>query len=138
MKIQYSYLKNFLNTNLSQKKLCDVFTQVGFECEIEGDIIEFDITPNRGDALSLRGLEREFFAYQSNKPSQKIETSSLKPIKDKTVIDKIDASGCGNYHLMLIQGLQKINNLDAKKLSFIESAGIPLINPLVDLGNYVM
>jgi phenylalanyl-tRNA synthetase beta subunit len=53
MKIQYSYLKNFLNTNLSQKKLSDVFTQVGFECEIEGDLLEFDITPNRGDALSL-------------------------------------------------------------------------------------
>ena len=138
MKIQYSYLKNFLNTNLSQKKLSDVFTQVGFECEIEGDLIEFDITPNRGDALSLRGLEREFFAYQSKKPSQKIETSSLKLSQDKKIINHIDSSGCGNYHLMLVKGLQKIKNLDVKKRSFIESAGIPLINPLVDLGNYVM
>src|SRR5210317_234417 len=138
MKIQYSYLKNFLNTNLSQKKLCDVFTQVGFECEIEGDLIEFDITPNRGDGLSLRGLEREFYAYQSKKPSQKIETSSLKLFQDKKVINQIDGSGCGNYHLMLVNGLQKIKNLDSKKRSFLESAGIPLINPLVDLGNYVM
>jgi phenylalanyl-tRNA synthetase beta chain len=138
MKIQYSYLKNFLNTNLSQKKLSDVFTQVGFECEIEGDLIEFDITPNRGDALSLRGLEREFYAYQSKKPNKKIETSSLKLIQDKKVINKIDGSGCGNYYLMPIKGLQKIKNLDSKKRSFIESAGIPLINPLVDLGNYVM
>ena len=138
MKIQYSFLKNFLNTNLSQKKLSDVFTQVGFECEIEGDLIEFDITPNRGDALSLRGLEREFYAYQSKKPSQKIETSSLKLFQDKKVINQIDGSGCGNYHLMLVKGLQKIKNLDSKKRSFLESAGIPLINPLVDLGNYVM
>jgi phenylalanyl-tRNA synthetase beta chain len=138
MKIQYTYLKNFLNTSLSQKKLSDVFTQVGFECEIERDLIEFDITPNRGDALSLRGLEREFFAYQSKKPSQKIETSSLKPIQDKKIINQIDGSSCGNYHLMLVKGLQKIKNLDTKKRTFIESAGIPLINPLVDLGNYVM
>ncbi len=138
MKIQYSYLKNFLNTNLSQKKLSDVFTQVGFECEIEKDIIEFDITPNRGDALSLRGLEREFYASQSKKPNQKIETSSLKLIQDKKIINQIDGSGCGNYHLMMVKGLQKIKNLDSKKLSFIESAGIPVINPLVDLGNYVM
>ncbi|MDA8613461.1 phenylalanine--tRNA ligase subunit beta [Gammaproteobacteria bacterium] len=138
MKIQYSYLKNFLNTNLSQKKLSDVFTQVGFECEIEGDLIEFDITPNRGDALSLRGLEREFYAYQSKKPSQKIETSSLRASQDKKIINQIDGSGCGNYHLMLVKDLQKIKNLDSKKRSFIESAGIPLINPLVDLGNYVM
>ena len=50
MKIQYSYLQNFLHTKLSQKKLVDVFNQVGFECDIEGDLIEFDITPNRGFA----------------------------------------------------------------------------------------
>ena len=138
MRIQYSYLKNFLNTKLSQKKLSDAFTKVGFECDIEGDLIEFDITPNRGDVLSLKGLEREFCAYQSIKPLQKLQTASLKPIKDKKIINQIDSSGCGNYHLMLIQGLRKIKNLDAKKRDFIESAGIPLINPLVDLGNYVM
>lgn len=39
---------------------------------------------------------------------------------------------------MLVKGLQKIKNLDAKKRNFIDSAGIPLIHPLVDLGNYVM
>ena len=138
MKIQYSYLKNFLQTAFSQKKLCDLFTQIGFECEIDGDLIEFDITPNRGDALSLKGLEREFYAYQSKKPPRKLETSRLKLIKDKKIIDQIDGSGCGNYHLLLVKDLHKIKNLDAKKRSFIESAGIPLINPLVDLGNYVM
>ena len=59
MKIQYSYLKNFLQTKLSQKKLVDVFTQVGFECEIDGDLIEFDITPNRGDVGGERLVKSE-------------------------------------------------------------------------------
>ena len=72
MKIQYSYLKNFLKTKLSQKKLVDVFTQVGFECEIDGDLIEFDITPNRGDVLSLKGLEREFCAYHVKKSKNRL------------------------------------------------------------------
>ena len=138
MKIQYSYLQNFLHTKLSQKKLVDVFTQVGFECDIEGDLIEFDITPNRGDVLSLRGLEREFCAYQVKKSKNSLETFKLKLNKDNKIINQIDHSGCGNYHLLLIEGLRKIKNLDAKKQSFIESAGIPLIHPLVDLGNYVM
>ena len=65
MKIQYSYLKSFLPTDLSQIKLADVFTKVGFECELDGAMIDFDITPNRGDVLSLRGLQREFHAHQS-------------------------------------------------------------------------
>jgi len=138
MKIQYSYLKNFLNTKHTQNRLVDIFTQVGFECEAEGDVIEFDITPNRGDVLSLKGLEREFYAYLSTKSNRKIETSKLNSIKDHKIISQIDGSGCGNYHLMLVEGLQIIKNLDAKKRSFIESAGVPLIHPLVDLGNYVM
>jgi phenylalanyl-tRNA synthetase beta chain len=138
MKIQYSYLKNFLKTKLSPKKLVDVFTQVGFECEIDGDLIEFDITPNRGDVLSLKGLEREFYAYQVKKPNTCLETFKLKVNKDNKIINHIDHSGCRNYHLMLIEGLQKIKNLDVKKRNFIESAGVPLIHPLVDLGNYVM
>ena len=138
MKIQYSYLKNFLQTKLSQQKLVEVFTQVGFECEIDGDLIEFDITPNRGDVLSLKGLEREFCAYQVKKSKNQLETFKLKLNKDNQIINQIDHSGCGNYHLMLIKGLQKIKNLDVKKRSFIESAGVPLIHPLVDLGNYVM
>ena len=138
MKIQYSYLKSFLNTNLSQKKLTDIFTQVGFECEMEGDIIVFDITPNRGDVLSLNGLKREFYAYQAIRANSKLETIKLHAVNDKKIINKIDHTACGNYHLMLVEGLKKIKNLDIKKRTFIESAGIPLINPLVDLGNYVM
>ncbi len=138
MKVQYSFLKNFLNTKLSQNRLVDVFTQVGFECESDGGVIEFDITPNRGDVLSLKGLEREFLTYQAKKSTRKLETSKLTSIKDRKIISHIDSSGCRNYHLMLIEGLQKIKNLDSKKLKFLESAGVPLIHPLVDLGNYVM
>ena len=138
MKIQYSFLKNFLDTKFSQNRLVDVFTQVGFECESDRDLIEFDVTPNRGDVLSLKGLEREFHAYQAKKTNRKLETTKLSLIKDRKIINQIDDSGCGNYHLMLVKGLQKIKNLDAKKRNFIDSAGIPLIHPLVDLGNYVM
>ena len=36
MKVQYSFLKDYLSTDLSQVKLTDVFTKVGFECESDG------------------------------------------------------------------------------------------------------
>ncbi len=88
MKVQYSFLKNFLSTDLSQAKLADVFTKVGFECECEGSIIDFDITPNRGDVLSLRGLKREFQAQQSKifKDISKYEKIIFK--KDKKLLIK--------------------------------------------------
>ena len=138
MKVQYSYLKSFLSTHLTQEELADVFTKVGFECELDGPIIDFDITPNRGDALSLRGLKREFHADQFKKLKDTLSYKKLKFKKDKTVINKIDQTGCGNYHLMTIKGLSSIKNLDIKKRNFLSAAGVPLISPLVDLGNYVM
>jgi len=138
MKVQYSYLKNFLKTNLSQARLADIFTQVGFECEIEGPLIEFDITPNRGDVLSLRGLEREFLAYHSKKSHTNLKVFSLDSQKNKSIINKVDHTGCGNYHLLLIKDLRKIKQLDFKKRNFLTNAGVSLIHPLVDLGNYVM
>ena len=53
MRIEYSYLKKFLVSNESQNKLSAIFTDLGFECEVDGNCIDFDLTPNRGDALSL-------------------------------------------------------------------------------------
>jgi len=138
MKVQYSFLKDYLSTDLSQVKLTDVFTKVGFECESDGSIIDFDITPNRGDVLSLRGLQREFQAQQSKVFKDKSQYEKLTFQKDKTIIHKIDKSGCGNYQLMLVRGLHSVNALDKKKRSFLIAAGVPLIHPLVDLGNYVM
>jgi len=138
MKVQYSFLKDYLSTDLSQPKLADVFTKVGFECESDGPIIDFDITPNRGDVLSLRGLQREFQAQQSKPFKDKSQFEKLTFQKDKTIINKIDKSGCGNYQLMLVQGLHSVKALDKKKRNFLTAAGVPLIHPLVDLGNYVM
>ena len=138
MKVQYSFLKDYLSTDLSQVKLTDVFTKVGFECESDGPIIDFDITPNRGDVLSLRGLQREFQAQQSKVFKDKLQYKTLTFKKDKTIINKIDKSGCGNYQLMLVRGLHSVKVLDKKKRNFLSAAGVPLIHPLVDLGNYVM
>ena len=138
MKVQYSFLKDYLSTDLSQVKLTDVFTKVGFECESDGPIIDFDITPNRGDVLSLRGLQREFQAQQSKVFKDKLHYKTLIFKKDKSIINKIDKSGCGNYQLMLVRGLHSVKVLDKKKRNFLSAAGVPLIHPLVDLGNYVM
>lgn len=138
MKVQYSFLKDYLSTDLSQSKLADVFTKVGFECESIGSIINFDITPNRGDVLSLRGLQREFQAQQSKAFKDKLQYKKLTFQKDKNIINKIDKSGCGNYQLMLVRGLHSVKVLDKQKRNFLIAAGIPLIHPLVDLGNYAM
>ena len=59
MKIYYPFLKDYLDTDFLQK-MADIFTNLGLECESSNKTLNFDITPNRGDALSLSGLAKNF------------------------------------------------------------------------------
>ena len=83
MKIYYPFLKDYLDTDFSAKKMADTFTNLGLECESSNKTLNFDITPNRGDALSLSGLAREFSASQKNarfiqKPFNKVSFQNSK------------------------------------------------------------
>ena len=59
MKIAYPHLLNFLKEKPSLGELSEKLLQLGHEHEIEGDIIDLEITPNRGDCLSLKGIARD-------------------------------------------------------------------------------
>ena len=59
MKIVYSHLLNFLEKKPSLAELSDKLFQLGHEHEIEGEVLDLEITPNRGDCLSLKGLARD-------------------------------------------------------------------------------
>lgn len=138
MKIYYPFLKDYLNTDFSAQNLADLFTNLGLECESSNKTLSFDITPNRGDALSLNGLAREFSASQKNaRFKQKLfKKASFQNPKD--YIGKINTECCQNYHLLEILEINKFKALPKKILRLLEKADIPLIHPMVDLGNYVM
>ena len=138
MKIYYPFLKDYLDTDFSAKKMADIFTNLGLECESSNKTLNFDITPNRGDALSLNGLAREFSASQKNarfiqKPFQKATFQN-----SKDYIGKVNKKCCQNYHLLEIREINKFKALPKEIVRLLEKADIPLIHPVVDIGNYVM
>ena len=51
MKIVYSHLLNFLEKKPSLEELSDKLFQLGHEHEIEGEVLDLEITPNRGCLL---------------------------------------------------------------------------------------
>ena len=59
MKIVYSHLLNFLEKKPSLEELSDKLFQLGHEHEIEGEVMDLEITTNRGDCLSLKGIARD-------------------------------------------------------------------------------
>ena len=69
MKIFYEDLINLLELKPSKIELSEKLFQLGHEHEIDGDIFEMELTPNRGDCFSLIGLARDlnhYFSYKDN------------------------------------------------------------------------
>ena len=59
MKVHYKHLLEKIHSKPKLNELSDRFFQLGHEHEIINDIFDFELTPNRGDCLSLNGLLRD-------------------------------------------------------------------------------
>lgn len=136
-----SYFKNIPNWD-------DVFyklTMAGIEVEgIEEDgldkVVEFKITPNRGDALSIRGLLREIMVLTesdiTNFPGNNVEIISSIP--DKMAIDVINKESCPNYCSLIIKDINNQVKLPAEIIECLIKSGNKSVSPVVDITNYVM
>jgi phenylalanyl-tRNA synthetase beta chain len=72
MKITVEWLKEFVETGATPAEIGHELTMLGLELEaVEesglGPVLDFKVTPNRGDCLSVFGLARELAAKDSQK-----------------------------------------------------------------------
>ena len=72
MKILYSRLLEAINSKPKIDNLCNDLTMIGIEVDgiesLQGDkVIDFDLTPNRGDCFSIKGLARDYCAFKNKK-----------------------------------------------------------------------
>ena len=67
MKICHTHICRLIGKDLDIETLSKNLFQLGHENEIIDNIIDVDITPNRGDCLSLLGLARDLnIFYDTN------------------------------------------------------------------------
>ncbi|NLB81353.1 MAG: phenylalanine--tRNA ligase subunit beta, partial [Clostridiaceae bacterium] len=102
-------------------------------------VIEFEITTNRPDCLSIIGLARETaatFSRQFNLKSP-VVTESDGDIKDFISVDVENAMLCPRYSCRVIKNI-KIGPSPEWMQRRLEMCGIRAINNIVDITNYVM
>ena len=103
------------------------------------EILEVNVTPNRGDCLSHLGMAREVsatFNIPLVMPDSKIQEVDERA--DKAVsIDIRDVEACPRYLCRIIKGV-KIGPSPDWMARRLESAGVRSINNVVDSTNYVM
>ena len=107
--------------------------------DLNDSIIEFKITPNRGDCLSYSGLIREIAALTGASYTAIDTKSELNSnINSDLTLDMIASDACPHYVALK---MDKVNNNLSSPLwltRILERSGIRPISPVVDITNYVM
>ena len=100
----------------------------------EDYILEIEITPNRGDALSVRGLAREIGAIFNLKRKE----IQPKPISiDREIQINIETDKAYRYIGTLIKNIKVSQSPLDVRLKLIKS-GLSVINNIVDITNYIL
>lgn len=110
-------------------KISDVFN-------LEDDVIEVDITPNRGDALCVKGLARELAAKWGKKlrPAPTQRWKSISSMVNPSIEDFEDAYG---FAACLVRGV-RVEETPEEWKQFLMAHGGRSISNLVDITNIVL
>jgi phenylalanyl-tRNA synthetase beta chain len=101
-------------------------------------IVDLDLTPNRGDCLSVRGLAREV-GVLNNVPVAAGEVEAVAPVLEDTFSVEIqDPAGCPRYLGRVIRGIDPSCASPLWLTEKLRRCGVRAIDPVVDVTNFVM
>jgi phenylalanyl-tRNA synthetase beta chain len=100
--------------------------------------IEVDLTPNRGDCLSVQGMAREV-AAKNNLGLKTIEIKQQKPDTDATFEIKIaEPKACSSYVGRVIKNINAKAESPLWLKEKLRRSGLRPKSPIVDVTNYVL
>lgn len=101
-------------------------------------IFDVEITPNRGDCLSIRGLARDLSAAIGGSGGGSGSKRASVTCKETIPISVLTPSDCPRYIGRIIADINNKMATPSWMQHILQRAGVRLINPVVDVCNYVM
>ncbi len=113
-------------------------TPISDYLKLDDRVLALEITPNRGDCLSVKGLAREVGAlYGAVSSGPKISEAPV-AIKDQVNVEIENRDDCPNYAGRVIEGLDRSARTPDWMREKLRRSGIRSIHPVVDVTNFVM
>jgi len=101
-------------------------------------VVEVDLTPNRGDCLSITGLTREL-GVLSQTTARTVDCEAVDPESDETHDVHLSApEGCPCYVGRVIEHVDVTKPTPMWMVERLRRSGIRSIDAIVDITNYVM
>lgn len=143
MKISYQWLKDWVKINLSAEKLADQLSLSGLEVDsctpvAKDYVLDVQLTPNRGDCLSVIGLAREISAINSvsliSHKSPAVKVSSDKRISVNVSME----DACPRYAGRIVENVDNKISTPSWIKERLQLSGMNGVSLVVDVMNYVM
>jgi len=143
MIVNYNWLQEWVDIKCEPEELPGLLAKIGIEVEetekTSGDTIyKIDITPNRGDLLSVIGIAREIAAKAGKKIKKNIGYKFPDGNKKEEIHVTVQSAGdCPRYTASPIHNI-KIESSPSFIAERLEKCGIRSLNNVVDITNYVL
>ncbi len=135
MKLVYKDLKNLLLEKPSKELLSKKLFQLGHEHEINGDIFDMELTPNRGDCLSLVGLARDLAVFFGNTNSLDIFQGDIEPLEIN--FENRSPRDCPQISFLEIEIEESRVEYKPYLENYFKTLGVNKTNLFADISNYV-
>jgi len=135
MKLVYQDLLKFLKEKPSKEVLSDKLFQLGHEHEIHGDIFDMELTPNRGDCLSLIGLARDLNVFFGMTDAIEIYNDSIENLDIN--FQNLATEDCTKISFLEIEVEKISSNYRPYLENYFSTLGINKTNFFTDISNYI-
>ena len=106
--------------------------------QLDDTIIELDLTPNRGDCLSIEGIARELGVLNQCEVTEQQWAPYKQTVKDEFPVEIKADEDCTHYAGRVIKGIDVNAQTPLWMLERLRRSGIRGLSPVVDITNYVM
>ena len=135
MKINYQDLINFLSEKPSKEELSQKLFQLGHEHEISGDIFDMELTPNRGDCLSLIGLARDLAVFFGKSNSIDLFDDDIEPLEIN--FENLSPKDCPKISFLEIEIEDSKVEYKPYLENYFNTIGGNKVNLFTDISNYI-
>ena len=106
--------------------------------DLDDNLIDVDLTPNRGDCLSIRGLAREVGVLNKAAVTQQSCSAVPASINDAVKVTLDAPNACARYVGRVIRGLDLSQPTPQWMQEKLRRSGVRSLGPAVDVTNYVL
>ena len=138
MIIPLIWLKDYIHTSKSPKELAKAFTEIGLMLDrpIYGEVLDLEHRMDRSDWLSITGCARDIAAFEDLKLHFPKLNSTKLPKTDEVYV-QVRSNKVNRFKTRVIKNV-KVGESPEFIKQRLESYGLPIINNIVDITNFVM